>query len=67
MIRALYMDEYGRVTGRAEETLEDLAARRAEVERIPTTTTIPQMSRAEAFLRDRGTQRRPANPGKRFQ
>jgi hypothetical protein len=62
-VRAIHYDEYGKRTGTAEETLEELIA----AHRAPHETTVPQMTPAEAFLLDRGTQRRPANSAKRFQ
>jgi hypothetical protein len=65
IIQALYFDYSGRVTGRTEETDTDFA----NVNRTPLRerTAVQQVNAAQLFLLERGTQRRPANPGKRFQ
>jgi hypothetical protein len=63
-IRAVYFDEYGRKESTSEETLDDiLAAQRG----THITSTVPQMTPGEAYLLERGTQKRPTSHHTRLQ
>ena len=59
----VFYDEYGQKIGTAEETIDELASSR----RPQHASTVPPMTRAEAYLLERGTQRRPTSRHTRFQ
>lgn len=59
MIQAIFYDDFGKRTGTAMETEADLHARRKP-------STVRQMTREEACLEMKGTQRRPARHDTRF-